>query len=270
MELAGAAWRVERPDVLQPEVRRELVDAPRPGGVRGGFELHGEKVLYIHACTYVTGRAAPPYPDRAARVWRAGALAPRLRQPRPRAGGARRGLHARRAVPPVQGQGGPGARRLEWTDETWRREVGEPAAQESDPVAALLAMARGHAVLCRRDVARVAMALRLEFSGQDHPVGRELDRVSEGLVRRCARLIEAGRKEGSIPPGPPARTTARAFIGALEGAVIALGGQAPHDEVLAARAVRVSSASAVRRRAPDPPRPRRTPARRRRARAGRG
>ena len=126
---------------------------------------------------------------------------------------------------------------LEWTDETWRREVGEPAAQESDPVAALLAMARGHAVLCRRDVARVAMALRLEFSGQDHPVGRELDRVSEGLVRRCARLIEAGRKEGSIPPGPPARTTARAFIGALEGAVIALGGQAPHDEVLAARAV---------------------------------
>ena len=126
---------------------------------------------------------------------------------------------------------------LEWTDETWQREVGEPAAEEREPVAVLLAMARGHAVLCRRDVARVGMALRLEFSGQDHPVGRELDRVSEGLVRRCARLIEAGRKDGSIPPGPPARTTARALLGALEGAVIALDGQAPHDEVVAARAV---------------------------------
>jgi AcrR family transcriptional regulator len=125
---------------------------------------------------------------------------------------------------------------VEWADETWRREVGEPAEQDSDPVAALIALARGHAVLCRRDVARVAMALRLEFSGQDHPVGRELERVWEGLVKRCARLISAGRKEGSIPPGPPARAVALAFVGAVEGAVIALAGHAPHDELLAARA----------------------------------
>ena len=125
---------------------------------------------------------------------------------------------------------------VRWTDETWRREVGERADQESDPVAALIALARGHAVLCRRDVARVAMALRLEFSGQDHPVGRELHRVSEGLVERCSRLIDAGRRNGSIPPGPPAREVALAFVGALEGAVIALAGHAPHDEVLAARA----------------------------------
>ena len=125
---------------------------------------------------------------------------------------------------------------VRWTDETWRREVGEPADRESDPVAALLALARGHAVLCRRDVARVAMALRLEFSGQDHPVARELHRVSEGLVERCSRLIDAGRREGSIPPGPQAREVALAFVGALEGAVIALAGHAPHDEVLAARA----------------------------------
>jgi AcrR family transcriptional regulator len=125
---------------------------------------------------------------------------------------------------------------VEWADETWRREVGEPAELESDPVAALIALARGHAVLCRRDVARVAMALRLEFSGQDHPVGRELERVSEGLVKRCARLINAGRRDGSIPPGPPARAVALAFVGAVEGAVIALAGQAPHDELLAARA----------------------------------
>jgi len=126
---------------------------------------------------------------------------------------------------------------LHWADETWQREVGELADQQSDPVAALLAMARGHAILCRRDIARVAMALRVEFSGQDHPIGRELERVQEGLVKRVVRLINAGRKDGSIPPGPPAKAVALACIGALEGAVIALAGQAPHDELLAARAV---------------------------------
>ena len=125
---------------------------------------------------------------------------------------------------------------IEWADETWRQEVGRLAEQETDPVSELIAMARGHAVLCRRDVARVAIALRLEFSGQDHPVGRELERVSETLVKRCTRLITAGRREGSIPPGPPARAVALAYVGALEGTVIALAGQAPHDELLAARA----------------------------------
>jgi AcrR family transcriptional regulator len=125
---------------------------------------------------------------------------------------------------------------IEWVDETWRREVGGLIEQEPDPVLALTNLARGHAVYCRRDVARVAMALRLEFSGQDHPVGRQLERVSESLVKRCARLINAGRRAGTIPAGPPARTMALAFMGALEGAVIALAGQAPHDELLAARA----------------------------------
>src|SRR3954470_23996569 len=125
---------------------------------------------------------------------------------------------------------------LRWADETWRGEVGEPASREADPVAALLAMARGHAILCRRDIARVAVALRVEFSGRDHPIGRELDRVQEGLVKRLVRLIGAGRRNGSIPPGPPARAVALALIGALEGAVITLAGQAPHDELLAARA----------------------------------
>jgi AcrR family transcriptional regulator len=125
---------------------------------------------------------------------------------------------------------------IEWVDETWRREVGALVDQQPDPAAALIALGRGHAVYCRRDVARVAMALRLEFSGQDHPVGREVERISETLVKRCARLINAGRRGGSIPPGPPARTVALAFLGALEGAVIALAGQAPNDELLAARA----------------------------------
>jgi AcrR family transcriptional regulator len=124
-----------------------------------------------------------------------------------------------------------------WVDEAWRREVGQPVGQEPDPVAALIALARGHAIFCRRDVARVAIALRLEFSGQDHPVGREVKRISETLIKRCARLIDAGRRAGSIPSGPPARAVALAFVGAVEGAVIELAGQAPYDELLAARVV---------------------------------
>ena len=126
---------------------------------------------------------------------------------------------------------------LGWVNENWWREVGEPLGREPDPAAALIGLARGHAVFCRRDVARVMMALRVEFSGQDHPVGREIDRMSRELFKHCARLIEAGRRAGSIPPGPPARATALAYWGALEGAVIALAGKPPHDEALAVRAV---------------------------------
>jgi AcrR family transcriptional regulator len=126
---------------------------------------------------------------------------------------------------------------IDWVNETWTREVAEPAGRESDPVASLIALARGHAVYCRRDVARVMMALRVEFTGQDHPVGREIKRVSAMLGRLVARLINAGRREGTIPPGPPATVVARAYWGALEGVVIALAGQAPYDEALAARVV---------------------------------
>jgi AcrR family transcriptional regulator len=126
---------------------------------------------------------------------------------------------------------------IEWVNENWMREVGEPAAQQADPVAALLALARGHAVFCRRDIARVVMALRIEFSGQDHPVGEAIEQITETLVKRCVRLINSGRKDGTIPAGPPSKTVALALMGALEGAVIELAGQAPHDERLAARAV---------------------------------
>jgi AcrR family transcriptional regulator len=124
---------------------------------------------------------------------------------------------------------------IQWVDEAWREEVGPLIDRESDPLDALLAMARGHAIFCRRDVARVVMALRVEFTGQIHPVGREIERISESGIKRVTRLIKAGRRDGSIPPGPPAATVAAAFVGALEGAVIALAGRAPYDETLAIR-----------------------------------
>ena len=125
---------------------------------------------------------------------------------------------------------------IDWVDETWREEVGPLADLENDPAAALIAIARGHALYCRRDVARVATALRFDFQDRDHPVGRRLEEVSEGFITRCTRLIRAGRRIGTIPPGPPARTVALAFFGALEGTVIQVAGLAPHDEALAARA----------------------------------
>src|SRR5437763_5846698 len=56
---------------------------------------------------------------------------------------------------------------IDWVYENWMREVGEPARRELDPVGELMALARGHAVFCRRDIARSIMALRVEFSGQD-------------------------------------------------------------------------------------------------------
>jgi AcrR family transcriptional regulator len=126
---------------------------------------------------------------------------------------------------------------IQWIDEAYRREVSDPAKQQPDPVSELLTLARGHAIFCRRDVARVVMALRLEFSDQNHPVERAIERATEAGVRRISRLISVGRKDGSIPAGPPARVVALAYQGALEGAVINLTGQAPYDEELAARSV---------------------------------
>ena len=126
---------------------------------------------------------------------------------------------------------------LAWVDATWQAEAARLIEPGLSPADELLALARAHATYCRRDVARFAMALRLEFAGQDHPIGRELERISDTGVRRAMRLIKAGRKDGTIPPGPPARVTAQALMGALEGAVIGVAGRKPHDEELAAGAV---------------------------------
>jgi len=126
---------------------------------------------------------------------------------------------------------------IAWVNDHWLHEVGGPARRQGDPVGELTALAMGHAVFCRRDIAGVAMALRVEYGGRDHPVARELERVTGTVIERMRRLIVAGRRGGSIPAGPPARTVALALFGALEGAVIAAAGQAPHDELLAVRVV---------------------------------
>jgi AcrR family transcriptional regulator len=123
-----------------------------------------------------------------------------------------------------------------WILDTWQQEVGVFVERESDPVAALLELARRHAVFCRRDIARVAVALRLEFSGQDHPVGRAVEEAYALLVTTCVDLVEAGIQTGAIPAGPPARVLALAFVGAVEGTTIALAGLVPYDELLTARA----------------------------------
>jgi AcrR family transcriptional regulator len=125
----------------------------------------------------------------------------------------------------------------EWVIATWDEEVGEAIRQETDPVQALLTLARRHAVFCRRDIARVAVALRLEFSGQDHPVGNQIEENYKQLVTLVAGLVKAGRRTGGLRSGAPAKVVASAFVGALEGTVIALAGQVPHDERYAVRAV---------------------------------
>lgn len=127
---------------------------------------------------------------------------------------------------------------VNWIDETWHAEVGHLLRGETDPVETLLAVARGHAVYCRRDIARVLMILRVEFSGQDHPVGRAILEAVDALTADCTGLVAAARTSGGIPPGPPPQETARAYLSALEAVVIELAGEAPYDAELAERAVR--------------------------------
>lgn len=124
-----------------------------------------------------------------------------------------------------------------WVEETWWAEMAGLVADDADPVGALIAVARAHAVYCRRDVARVMMTLRVEFSDQDHPVGRAVQQAVTKVVAEATRLITAGRSIGSIPPGPAPRVLAPALMGALEGLVIHVAGQPDVDELLAERVV---------------------------------
>jgi len=127
---------------------------------------------------------------------------------------------------------------VKWVASTWEHEVWEPVHRDHDePVEILAALARGHIAYCRRDVARVIMALRVEFAGREHPVGQTIERIIGGNARRFAALITAGREAGRIPPGPPADVLAVAGIAAMEGIAIQIAGDAPNDEVIAERAI---------------------------------
>jgi AcrR family transcriptional regulator len=139
-----------------------------------------------------------------------------------------------------------------WVASTWEHEVWEPAHRETDPVAILAALARGHVIYCRRDIARVIMALRVEFAGRAHPVGETIERIVRGNALRFAALITAGREAGSIPAGPPAQTLAIAGIGAIEGIAIQVAGVVPHDALIAERAMLGMLGVAPPRASPSP------------------
>jgi AcrR family transcriptional regulator len=126
---------------------------------------------------------------------------------------------------------------VEWVAESWEREVWQPAQRNAQPVEVLVALARGHIAYCRRDIARVMMSLRVEFAGREHPVGRTVDAIGKDLGRRFGTLINAGRRNGSIPPGPSARTLAVAVVAAMEGLAIQMAG-VRDDELIAERMVR--------------------------------
>jgi hypothetical protein len=107
--------------------------------------------------------------------------------------------------------------------------------EDLPPVDALVELARPHAVYCRRDIARMMVALRVEFSVREHPVGDAVRARTRELLADVQRLIVAGRRDGSIATGPPATVLARAFMSAVEGVVIALAGRVGDDEQLAQR-----------------------------------
>lgn len=127
---------------------------------------------------------------------------------------------------------------VEWVGETWNVEVAEPSLSERRPVDALLAMARAHAIFCRREIARVMVMLRVEFVGQDHPIGHAVAEAIDAVEARCAELIAAGRQDGTIPQGPPTSDTATAYLAVLEAVGIHSGGRPPYDVELAERAAR--------------------------------
>jgi AcrR family transcriptional regulator len=124
---------------------------------------------------------------------------------------------------------------LDWVYETWYAQVGSVFDEELPPVEALAELARRHAVYCRRDIAGLMVTLRVELAARDHPAGEAVRAQIRELVGRVRRLILAGRRDGSIPPGPPATVLAAAVMSAIEAVVIALAGRPGDDEEIARR-----------------------------------
>lgn len=124
-----------------------------------------------------------------------------------------------------------------WVDETWQQQVGSAVDPHGDPLQVLVALARGHIAYCRDGRARVMMTLRVEFAEREHPVGEAVWSIAAALRKRVEQLVTRGRRAGSIPPGPPARVMAAAYLSAVEGLAIGVAGRTPHDEALAERMV---------------------------------
>ena len=125
---------------------------------------------------------------------------------------------------------------VEWVGQSWYDEVGILLDKDDDPVGTLIAVARETAIYFRHDVASVLTRLRTELFGFDHPVGRTAEQAFAHMVADITRLVAQGRESGAIPPGPPPRVLALAYLGSMEGVVDQLAGQTPFDAVCAERA----------------------------------
>jgi AcrR family transcriptional regulator len=110
---------------------------------------------------------------------------------------------------------------LDWVRDRWYAEVATSISADLPPRDTLIELARRHAVFCRRDIAGVMTALRVEFAGQDHPVAQAVNDQTGAVASLISELILRGRQDGTLPDGPPARTLADAALAAVEAAVIA-------------------------------------------------
>jgi AcrR family transcriptional regulator len=124
-----------------------------------------------------------------------------------------------------------------WVWDTWEQQVGSLLDPQADPFQVLVDLARGHVAYCRDGRARVMMTLRVEFAEREHPVGDAVWKIAASLRKRAEQLVIRGRRSGTIPPGPPARILAAAYLSAVEGLAIGVAGRTPHDEALAERIV---------------------------------
>ncbi|MBK1786459.1 TetR/AcrR family transcriptional regulator [Prauserella cavernicola] len=127
---------------------------------------------------------------------------------------------------------------VHWIDENWQLEVGQAALVEPDPVSALLIMARETISYCRHEAARALLTLRNEFRTGDHAIGAAIGQMRDQLMERCIGLVEKGRADGTIPPGPPSDSTALAYLTVVDAVAIQLAGKTGHDVELGERAVR--------------------------------
>lgn len=156
------------------------------------------RITYIHVCMWVAMTtvgmpqgARRAQTDRRARTRDAllevaarGVVQVRVHQSGAGACGQRGRLHTRRCIT------------CSLARKTWRwrscsgcRRPGTPRSATSRNRVTLLMRCwrwpRGHAVYCRRDVARVMMILRVEFTGQDYPVGRAISQIVDWFVADC-------------------------------------------------------------------------------------